>query len=89
MEYKDKSTQKLGISTTSAQSTAIGDSVYKIRLVSTAACHFKIDVSPTATDSDAFLPANDYIYLGISPGEKVAVRTVSGSGSAFITQLTQ
>lgn len=89
MEYRDKTTQKLSITATSSQTSAMSDATYKIRLVCTAACHFKIDVNPTATDSDAFLPANDYIYLGISPGEKVAVRTVSGGGTAFITQLTQ
>ena len=53
MEYRDLTTQKVSLSTTSAQSSAISDSVYKIRLIATANVHFKIGVNPTATDSDA------------------------------------
>ena len=89
MEYRDISTEKLAISATSTASSAIAESVYKIRLIATANIHFKIGVNPTATDSDAYLAGGDFIHLGISPGEKVAVRTVTGGGSAFITQLSQ
>ena len=89
MEYRDLTTQKVTLSTTSAQSSAISDSVYKIRLIATANVHFKIGVNPTATDSDAYLTSGDFIYLGISPGEKVAIRTVTGGGNAFITPLSQ
>ena len=89
MEYRDKTTQKVAVSASSTQSVAISENIYKVRFICTAACHFKVDINPTATDTDAFLPANDYIYLGISPGEKIGIRTVSGGGSAFITELSQ
>lgn len=89
MEYRDKATEKVAVTTTSAQSGAMGDYIYKIRLIATANIHFAIGSNPTATTDDAYLTANDYIYLGVSPGEKVGIRTASGSGNAFITQLTQ
>tara|TARA_B100000459_G_scaffold146712_1_gene113716 strand:- start:1512 stop:1781 length:270 start_codon:yes stop_codon:yes gene_type:complete len=89
MEYRDKSTEKVSISTTSAQSSAIEQSIGTIRLICTASSHFVIGTNPTATINDAYIPADTEFYLGISSGEKVAIRTVTGSGSAFVTSLTK
>jgi len=89
MEYRDKSTSKVAISTASAQSTAIEEGISNVRIISTADSHFVIGVNPTATVNDAFIPAKSEFYVGISSGEKVALRTVSGSGTAFVTSLTK
>jgi len=89
MEYRDKSTDKIAISTTSAQSSAIAEGIYAIRLICSQASHFVIGANPTATVSDAYIPADTELYLGISSGEKVGIRTASGSGSAYITSLTK
>ena len=60
-----------------------------VRIVSTVDAHFAIGVNPTATDTDAFISAKSELYVAIDSGEKVALRTTSGGGSAFITSLTR
>ena len=89
MEYRDKSTSKVAIGTTSAQSTAIEVGISNVRIITTVDAHFVIGVNPTATANDAFIPAKAELYVGISSGEKVALRTTTGSGSAFVTSLTK
>ena len=61
MEYRDISTEKVTTSATSAQSSAIGDGIFAIRLVATVDSHFVIGANPTATTSDAFIPAKNPI----------------------------
>ncbi len=87
--YRDSATSKVTTSTTSAQSTAIAEGIMAVRIITTVDSHYKIGVNPTATDSDAYIPAKTEYVVGISSGEKVAVRTVSGGGLAFITSLTR
>jgi hypothetical protein len=89
MEYKDIRTLKVTTSATSAQSGAIGDGVFAIRLICTASSHFVINPDPTATVNDAYIPANTEYYLGVKPADKIAVRTTSGGGIAFITELSK
>jgi len=89
MEYRDISTEKVTTSATSAQSSELGDGIFAIRLVTTVDSHFSIGANPTATTSDAFIPAKTEFYLGVKPTEKVAVRTSTGSGLAFITGVSK
>ena len=89
MEYRDISTEKVTTSATSAQSSAIGDVIFAISLDATVDSHFVIGANPTATTSDAFIPAKTEFYLGVKPTEKVAVRTTTGSGLAFVTGVTK
>ena len=88
MNYRDISTEKVTTSATSAQSSAIDDGIFTIRLVTTVDSHFVIGANPTATTNDAFIPAKTEFFLGVKPTEKFAVRTTTGSGLAFITGVT-
>lgn len=83
---KPKTTEKITSSGTSVQSTAISDNIFYVRIASDADCHLEIGVNPTATTSSIYLPADDYEYFKISPGEKIAV---IGSVNLYITQLTE
>ncbi len=87
--FRDSTTSKVTTSTTSAQSSAIAEGIMAVRIITTVDSHYKIGVNPTATDSDAFIPAKSEYIVGISSGEKVAVRTATGGGIAFITSLTR
>jgi hypothetical protein len=86
LAMKPKSTEKVTSSGTSVQSAAISDNIFYIRVAADADCHLEIGVSPTATTSSIYLPADDYEYFKISPGEKVAV---IGNVNIYITQLTE
>ena len=86
LAMKPKSTEKVTSSGTSVQSAAISDNIFYIRVAADADCHLEIGVSPTATTSSIYLPADDYEYFKISPGEKVAV---IGTVNIYITQLTE
>ena len=86
LAMKPKSTQKVTSSGTSVQSAAISDNIFYIRVAADADCHLEIGVSTTATTSSIYLPADDYEYFKISPGEKVAV---IGNVNIYITQLTE
>lgn len=83
---KPKTTEKITSSGTSVQSTAISDNIFYVRVAADADCHLEIGVNPTATTSSIYLPADDYEYFKISPGEKIAV---IGSVNLYITQLTE
>jgi len=86
LAMKPKSTEKVTSSGTSVQSAAISDNIFYIRVAADADCHLEIGVNPTATTSSIYLPADDYEYFKISPGEKVAV---IGNVNIYITQLTE
>jgi len=83
---KPKTTEKITSSGTSVQSTAISDNIFYVRIAADAACHLEIGVNPTATTSSIYLPADDYEYFKISPGEKVAV---IGTVNLYVTELTE
>jgi hypothetical protein len=86
LAMRPKSTQKINSTGTSAQSAKISDNIFYVRVAADAACHIEIGVNPTATTSSIYLPADDYEYFKISPGEKVAV---IGTVNAYITELTE
>lgn len=86
LAMRPKSTEKVTSSGTSAQSSTISDNIFYVRVAADAACHIEIGVNPTATTSSIYLPADDYEYFKISPGEKVAV---IGNVNIYITQLTE
>jgi hypothetical protein len=83
---KPKTTEKITSSGTSVQSTAISDNIFYVRIAADAACHLEIGVNPTATTSSIYLPADDYEYFKISPGEKIAV---IGTVNLYVTELTE
>lgn len=59
---------------TSAASSAFGTQTYQIRIAASAACFYKVGPgTPTAANTDSYLPANVIEYVKVSPGEKVAV----------------
>lgn len=78
-------TQTVAISGTSAQTTNAVDS-YVVRLISTSACFIKFGSDPTASSSEAYLPAETAEYFAINPGDKVAVIQSASSGTLYVTE---
>ena len=70
----------------SAQSAAVSDTTYVVRLVATQDCFVEIGPDPTATTSSAYLPAGVVEYVSITPGHKVAALQSSAGGNLYITQ---
>jgi hypothetical protein len=66
---------------------AIGAGCYKVRVVVTSAAYIKIAVSPTATTSDVYIPADAPEYFTCSPGEKVSAVQVSAGGTLHVTEI--
>lgn len=68
-------TNNVAVATTSTAvaSSAFGTQTYQIRVSPTAACYYAVDKAPTATTSDAFLPANWVEFVTVSPGEKISI----------------
>jgi len=66
---------------------AIGTGVHKVRVVITSAGYIKIGVSPTATTSDVYMPADTPEYFTISPGEKVSAIQVGTGGTLHVTEI--
>lgn len=71
---------------TSAQTAAIADEVYVVRLVATADVFVAIGADPTATTSSAYLPAGVVEYVAVRPGQKVAALQASAAGTLYVTQ---
>lgn len=67
-------------------STAINTGVQKVRVVVTSAAYIKIDNTPTATSSDAYIPADSPEYFTIAPGQKVSAIQVSSAGTLHVTE---
>jgi hypothetical protein len=60
-----------------------------LRVVSTTACHIRIGAgTPTATTSDAYLPANLPEYFEVAPGERIAVIQNAAGGTLHATEMT-
>ena len=78
--------QQVAISTTSAQSTAIA--AMEAYIYSTVDTFMRQGSNPTAVNdgTDRFIPANVLLRLaGLVPGNKLAFKTVSGTGLVYIT----
>lgn len=59
---------------TASASSAFGAQTYQIRIAAPAACFYKVgDGTPTAANSDVYLPANVIEYVKVHPGQKVSV----------------
>lgn len=82
-------------SAAAASSSAFGTQTRQVRIVSSSACHYTFAASPTATTSDAFLPANWIEVKSVTPGQKIsAIRASTGGlvtatdGSLWVSELT-
>lgn len=77
--------QVVAVSTTSAQSTAINDVAHVLIYTNTAVA-VRQGSNPTAlTDgTDQVIPAGLY-RVAITPGNKLAFKTLTGTGNVYIT----
>ncbi|MEF3075160.1 hypothetical protein V2P20_08995 [Methylobacter sp. Wu1] len=78
-------TNAVSISTTSAQSSAIN--VEKVVIYSTVFCFVRQGANPTALSNgtDQPVPAETYLRVTLTPGNKLAFITASGTGTVYIT----
>jgi hypothetical protein len=68
-----------------ASSTAFDDATIFVRVVASAAGHIVFASSPTATNSDIYLPAGQIEVFKVAPGDKVAF---IGSGDLYATEMS-
>ena len=66
----------------------VGSQTYKVRVVCTTDAFIRIDNNPTATLSDALLPAGAPEYFTITPGMKVSAVQVASSGVMYVTEVS-
>ncbi len=66
---------------------AMSAGVHKCRVVCTTAAYIKIGVSPTATTSDPYMPADSVEYFTINEGEKVSAVQVSSNGTLSVAEV--
>ena len=69
--------QKIAIGAGSVQSAAFNAKTTFIAVNVDATCSYSVGADPTATAAAMRLPANGTIYLGVTPGDKIAVITNS------------
>lgn len=69
-------------------SNAVGAGTNKVRVVATTAAYIAIGNSPTATTSDAYLPADRPEYFTITPGQKVSAVQVGSNGVLHVTEVS-
>jgi hypothetical protein len=67
--------------------SGIGLGVQKVRVLVTTDAYIKIAQSPTATTSDAYLPALEPEYFTVNPGEKVSAIQVAAGGTLNVTEI--
>jgi hypothetical protein len=68
-------------------STAISAGVQTVRIVVTSNAYVAVGVSPTATTSDTYVPANWPEYINVMPGEKVSAIQDSAGGNLIVTEI--
>lgn len=83
---RPQATERVSVSGTSAQSTAIPANCRVIRIISSTDCFYTLD-STTATSSDAWLPAGVVEYIHVYEGDQIAVIQEFGAGYLYITEM--
>lgn len=79
-------TQAIAFDSSTAAANAFGPSTYQLRLVSNAACCFRIgDGTQTATNADSFLPANLVEYVIVNPGQSISAIKAATNGLVTAT----
>jgi hypothetical protein len=63
--------------TTTTQSSAFAADTVMIRITSSAAFHYVVGANPTATTGGLRVPADVFVDIGVSPGDKIAAVTAS------------
>ena len=63
--------------TTTTQSSAFAADTAFIRIIGSAAFHYKVGSNPTATTSALKVPVDVYVDIGVKPGDKIAAVTAS------------
>lgn len=69
--------QQVAIGGGSTQSSAFSDITRFVRLHADAACRIAIGPNPTAAATSMRMGANQTEYLGVNPGDKIAVITTT------------
>lgn len=70
-----------------AMTNPVGSYTTVVRLCATAACHIKVAVTPVATTSDPYLPANVFWFIEVAPGQKVAAIQNAAAGVLHVTEM--
>lgn len=79
-------TQTIAFDSSTAIANAFGPTTYQLRLVSNAACCFRIgDGAQTATTADNFLPANVVEYVIVNPGQRISAIKAATDGLVAAT----
>lgn len=79
-------TQAIAFDSSSAIVNPFGPETYQLRLVSNAACCYRVgDGVQTATNSDNFLPANMVEYVIVSPGQRISAIKAATNGLVTAT----
>lgn len=72
--------------TAGTTTNAVSLGTKKVRIIVTSAAYVKVGVSPTATTSDVYMPADSAEYVTVSSGEKVSAVQVSAGGTLHVTE---
>ncbi len=80
-------TQTLAVGVASVESAPLGASTEIIRIVSDIDCHYIIgEPAQTALSTSAYLPADIVEYVGVEPGDTLAVIQNAATGVLWITE---
>ena len=81
-------TQTVALSTSTAESAVMGPTTTLVRLVCTAPCFIRSDVTGSAAlVTDLPLLANIPEYFGVTAGQFIHAITAAGTGSLYITEV--
>lgn len=85
---KSGTSQKLNISASSVQGSAFTAGTTLIRLFATNDCYIDTGSNPTALadGTSMFIPGGITEYIGVQPGQKLAVIQFSQNGLLFVTE---
>lgn len=84
--YLKNASQKITFNGTSQMSSAFGSSTTLVRCYSAVACYIAIGEAPEASSSTIYWPAGLLDYVGVRPGEKIAVIQESSGGTFHMTE---
>lgn len=77
--------QKLGLTSSHAESSAFGATTKSVRVCSDADCWIAFGASPVATTSSIYLPAKTPQVFGVTSGQKLSGITTS-TGNLYISE---
>lgn len=77
--YPAVTRQVVSFTTSTATTNAFNDKTTVVGIIADAKAHFAVATTPTATANSEWIPADQWLFFGVSPGSALKIAFYDGS----------